>query len=102
MTPLWIRTLRRLAATCRRSFLVPDSLKLLYPTDLKWFDGEDMNPDMNMRKKLFKHGQAEIFRAEHQGQVLAVKMYSSTKEMLKVSCDSSPSTTLLTNPPGLS
>jgi hypothetical protein len=86
LSPLWIRTLRRLAATYRRSEQLPSSLRAVDIYNLTWVVGEQEFADINKRKAVAAQGQADIFKCKHQGQPIALKVYRvNTPREAKVS-----------------
>lgn len=86
LSPLWIRVLRRLAATCRRSEQLPSSLRIVDHHDVTWLHGDQESTNIDDRKAFTHNGQADIFKCRHEGRAIAVKDYRiSSGESMKVS-----------------
>jgi hypothetical protein len=66
---LWIRTLRRLAATCRRSLQLPDSCAQIPKSEVSFEENEKESG-----------GQADVHRAMYQNRAVALKNFRVDNE----------------------
>jgi hypothetical protein len=79
-SPLWIRTLHRIAAICDRSRTTLPNIKEVDIHELAWFGYNHDFTDFLMRTPIASDGPVDLYKCRREGQYVAVKDFRQRKE----------------------